>query len=67
MIVIASWNSEPRNIWLRVNWEEIGLNSRETLFRAPAIENFQEEQIYNTWETIPVEPGKGIVLFLENR
>ncbi|MCD4736463.1 MAG: DUF6067 family protein, partial [Bacteroidales bacterium] len=67
MIVIASWNSEPRNVWLRVNWEVIGLESRETLFHAPAIENFQEEQIYNSWETIPVEPGKGIVLFLENR
>ena len=65
MVAIASWYDEHKDLWLTVNWEELGIERNEAAFRAPYIQNFQEEAVYSPWERIPVEPGKGIVLFIE--
>ena len=65
MVAIASWSDEQRNIWLHVDWEKLGFSSSEAVFRVPYVRDFQEETSFRPWETIPVEPGKGIVIIIE--
>lgn len=65
MIAIANWYEEKKDIWLNVDWQMIGMNRNECVFRAPHIRDFQEEKVYSPWERIPVEPNKGVVLIIE--
>ncbi|HUS87232.1 MAG TPA: glycoside hydrolase domain-containing protein [Bacteroidales bacterium] len=65
MVAIASWSDETRNIWLRVDWEKLGFSPSDAVFRVPYVREFQKEASYRPWETIPVEPGKGIVIIIE--
>ncbi len=65
VVAIASWYGEHRDIWLHTDWNRLGLDRNRSVFRVPFIKDFQEEMIYKPWERIPVEPGKGIVLIIE--
>lgn len=67
MVVIASWYDETKNIWLNVDWQKLGMKRNEVVFRGPSIQDFQDEFILKPWERIPIEPGKGIVLFIEKK
>lgn len=67
MVAIANWYDEHKDLWLNTDWNKIGINRNEVVYRAPYIRAFQEEKIYSPWERIPVEPGKGVILIIEER
>ncbi len=67
LIAIASWASKSTDIQLKIDWGKLGISSENAVFEAPCIEDFQESQIFEANERIPVEPGKGWLLILRNK
>jgi hypothetical protein len=67
MVAIASWYDEDKEIWLNVDWQRLGMNRNDVLLQAPYIKDFQEEKIYDPWERIRLEAGKGIVLIIRHK
>lgn len=67
MVAIASWYDEDKEIWLNVDWQRLGMNRNNVVLQAPYIKDFQEEKIYDTWERIRLEAGKGIVLIIKHK
>jgi len=65
MIAVASWYNETRNVWLKVDWEKLGLDRSNSIFRLPYIPGFQDSAAYKPWEAIPVDPGKGFIIIIE--
>jgi hypothetical protein len=65
MAAIASWAPQTVELSLEVRWAELGLNPAKTHLRAPAIQDFQQGAVYLPGKPIAVEPGKGLLLVLE--
>lgn len=65
LISIASWNDEPTDITLKIDWKAIGLSPGKVKLYAPAIKNFQEEKVFSINEPITVQPTKGWLLIVE--
>ncbi len=67
LIALASWAPDTVSCTLSFDWKALGLDQRHVTMRAPAIPGFQPEQIFRTGERIPVSPGKGWIIILEER
>jgi hypothetical protein len=65
MIALASWAMGPVRTRLRIDWKALGLDPRKAKLRAPEIADFQLAASFAADEPIPVEPGKGWLLILE--
>ena len=65
MIAIASWASESTVVHLRIDWKRLGLDPRTAALRAEPIDRFQPARRFPTAEGIPVEPGRGWLLVIE--
>jgi hypothetical protein len=64
LIAIASWAKEPVDVHLAVDWKKLGLDPKNAVFAAPAIDKFQDEAQFKPGDPIRVEPGKGWLLVL---
>ncbi|MFC1545629.1 glycoside hydrolase domain-containing protein [Gemmatimonadota bacterium] len=67
MVSIASWADRPVDVSLDIDWEALGLDPGRTRVSAPAIDGFQEAAVFAHSGTIPVEPGRGWLLILDQR
>lgn len=67
LISIASWAKEPVRCKLRIDWSALGMNANSSLLAAHNIAGFQEETRFAPGEEIPVEPGRGWLLWLEEK
>ncbi len=67
MVAIASWYDEHKELWLNIDWNRAGIDKNKAVISAPFISDFQEEQSFSLWDRIPVDPGKGIVLIIEEK
>jgi hypothetical protein len=65
LAAIASWAAQPAEVLLDVRWSELGLSPERSHLRAPAIQDFQEGTVYAPGKKITIEPGKGLLLVLE--
>jgi hypothetical protein len=65
MAAIASWAPQAVELSLDVRWGELGLNPKRSHLRAPAIQDFQQGAVYQPGRSITIEPGKGMLLVLE--
>lgn len=65
LISIASWAPETVQCRLSIDWTSLGLSAETAKLSAPAIEGFQDAGSFSPASTIPVEPGKGWLLILE--
>lgn len=65
LISLASWAHLPVDVKLVVDWDKIGMNPEEMVFRAPGISNFQKERQFRLNESIPVKPGQGWLIIVE--
>jgi hypothetical protein len=65
LVAIASWSKDPANIMLDVNWRQLGIDAKRVRITAPAIPNFQEPHTFAVGAPIPVAPGKGWLLVVE--
>ena len=67
LISIASWAKETALCRLTIDWKSLGMNPDKSQLVAPAIQDFQEEAIFQPTNGIPVPPGKGWLLILKEK
>ena len=67
LVAIASWSGMQETVKLAIDWRALGLDPAKAGFRAPAITDFQPQAAFAADADIPIEPGKGWLLILENR
>ncbi|EJX03851.1 hypothetical protein EVA_08044 [gut metagenome] len=65
LISLATWEDTDVSVNLSIDWKALGIDRVEATLRAPAIENFQTEQVWKPGETIKVPKGKGLLIVVE--
>ena len=65
LISIASWVQDPVEVKLEIDWEALGLDSDKTQLHAHAMPDFQEAATFAHDAPIPISPGRGWLLVLE--
>jgi len=66
LVSLASWAKEPAECRLTVDWKALGIKEPGARFHAPGVPDFQPETNFGPSDLIPIEPGKGWLLELEN-
>jgi hypothetical protein len=66
LISLASWAPEPLRCRLSIDWGALGLDPKTAKLSAPSIEGFQKGVSFSPSSEIPLEPGKGWILILED-
>ncbi len=67
LISIASWAKQPLNCRLKIDWNALGMNAQTARLSAPSIPGFQSEAQLSPAAEIPMEPGRGWLLLLEDK
>jgi hypothetical protein len=67
LISIASWAKESIACRLKIDWTALGMNPRNATLSAPEIPGFQKETRFAPSAEIPMEPGRGWLLLLEEK
>jgi Family of unknown function (DUF6067) len=67
LVAIASWEKEPAEVVLTIDWKALGLDPSRARLTAPAIESFQPAAAFAATDRIHVEPGRGWLLVLDSR
>jgi len=65
LISIASWAAAKADVKLEIDWKALGLDSTKCKMYAPYVAKFQESTDFKIGGTIPVEPGKGWLVIVE--
>jgi hypothetical protein len=65
LLAIASWAPERVACQLTVDWTTLGLDRAKASLYAPAIEGFQPARAFKPGDPIPVPPGRGWLLYLD--
>ncbi|HTN37732.1 MAG TPA: glycoside hydrolase domain-containing protein, partial [Arachidicoccus sp.] len=65
LIAVASWDDQPVNVHLKINWKELGIAARKVKFVALEIKGFQEAATFEMDAPMLVKPGKGWLLEIE--
>ena len=65
LVAVASWSGKREAIRLAVDWRALGLDPSKASFFAPRIDGFQREAAFAPTAAIPVAPGKGWLLVLD--
>lgn len=65
LLSIASWAPAPVSCMLTIDWQKIGLDPGQVVMRAPGSAGFQDERVVHPGDSITVDPGKGVLLILE--
>jgi hypothetical protein len=67
LISIASWAKESVKCRLIIDWSALGMKAKSATLSAQNIPGFQEETRFAPADEIPVEPGRGWLLLLEEK
>jgi len=65
LVSVASWATAAVKCRLQVGWQVLGLDSSKAKIIAPAIKDFQEPASFKPGDAIPIEPGRGWLIFIE--
>jgi hypothetical protein len=65
MIALASWNKNPQNIKMTIDWKKLGIDPSKATLSIPAIPNFQESKQYSISDSIRIEPRKGLLMIIK--
>ena len=65
LVCIASWAKESADCTLKIDWEALGLDPAKAKLYAPEIQNLQAEDQFAPDEPLPVAPGAGWMLILD--
>ena len=65
LVAIASWEKEPVDVALAIDWRALGIDPRRARLTAPAIAGFQAAAELAPGERLRVEPGRGWLLVVE--
>ena len=66
LIALASWSPEETNVRLSMDWEALGLDPKQAMLHAPAVDGYQTESTFTPETAIPVQPGRGWLLVAES-
>jgi len=67
LISIASWDKEKTEVKLAIDFRALGILSQKAILTAFEAKDFQPAATFITYHKIPVEPGKGWLLILEEK
>jgi hypothetical protein len=67
LIAVASWNEQPCSFIFRFDWKALGIDPAKAVLAAPIIKDFQQQGRFNPGDAIPIEPGKGWLLYLREK
>ncbi len=67
LISLASWAKAPVRCQLKIDWQALGLRRDKANLFAPAIAGFQPPALFRPSDAIPVNPGRGWLLILDER
>jgi hypothetical protein len=67
LVALASWATAPAGVPLRIDWAGLGLDPAQAHLYAPRIAGFQGEAIFEPGDAIPVAPGRGWLLLLDEQ
>ena len=65
LISVASWANKPTKFSFQFDWKALCIDPVKATLVAPEIKDFQKETIFNHGDSIPVEPKKGWLLYLQ--
>ncbi len=65
LVCVASWAKETADCPLTIDWKALGLDSDKANLYAPAIQNLQAEDLFAPDEPLPIDPGQGWMLILD--
>jgi hypothetical protein len=64
LIALASWAAETASVLLHIDWNAIGIDPLKAVLTAPSIDGIQEAASYRPNDSIPISPGRGLLLVL---
>jgi hypothetical protein len=67
LVAVASWEKEPVDVALTIDWRALGLEPSRARLTAPAIDGFQAAASFAPTDRIRVEPGRGWLLVIDPR
>ena len=67
LVAVASWEEEPVDVALAIDWKALGLDPSRARLTAPAIEGFQPAASFAPTDRIRVDPGRGWLLVIDAR
>jgi hypothetical protein len=65
LVAVASWAPNPALARLEINYAALGLDPSKTGLYAPPIRGFQPEAKFKPGEDLPVAPGRGWLLLVD--
>jgi hypothetical protein len=65
LVALASWAEEPHMCRLTVDWKALGLDPHKAKLYAPEVQYFQPSAMTAAADAIPVMPGHGWLLILD--
>jgi len=67
LVSLASWSGQAVRTKLTVDWKALGLNPSKAALYAPPIPAFQPGALFKPTDEIPVHPGRGWLLILDEQ
>ena len=67
LVALASWAPEVTTCRLDVDWDTLRLSPERARFYAPPLENFQPAALFQPDADIPLHPGRGWLLILDEQ
>ncbi len=67
LISIASWDKDKTDVKLAIDWTGLGISPEKATLTAVEAKDFQAAATFTPDQKIPVEPGKGWLLILEEK
>jgi hypothetical protein len=65
LVAVASWVPVPVEVKLEIDWKKLGINPDLARIIAPAVRDFQDTRTFSATQPIPVAPGKGWLLVID--
>jgi len=65
LICLASWEKAAVDCRLKIDWDALGLDPSQATLHAPTIERLQDSKQLKPTDPLPIEPGKGWMLILD--
>jgi hypothetical protein len=65
LVALASWAREALPCRLTIDWKVLGLDPRKARLFAPAVGGMQAAALFNATDELPVLPGRGYLLILD--
>jgi hypothetical protein len=67
LVALASWATNTAIVPLALDFQRLGLDPAKAHLYAPHIQDFQSEALFDPGQPIPVEPGRGWILLVDER